>query len=187
MKNRCILRECFEQNYHHHYDWFKSWRYSNIGVIWHHKLIIIKLICIQHMLKYCINYLISSYTTFRYYGYLPSSLYFCIHWNHPYCIQLLFPWPFCLYSAEVCGREVTLQEVGEALGPSLTHERPREREVGTQFLAGVLGKLPPAYLNPTEASFMTAFLVDRLRDHHTVQPAVFLSCLALVSHGNGKV
>ncbi|XP_063875332.1 MMS19 nucleotide excision repair protein homolog isoform X1 [Scylla paramamosain] len=80
----------------------------------------------------------------------------------------------------VCGREVTLQEVVEALGPSLTHERPREREVGTQFLAGVLGELPPAYLNPAEASFMTAFLVDRLRDHHTVQPAVFLSCLALV-------
>ncbi|XP_045134456.1 MMS19 nucleotide excision repair protein homolog [Portunus trituberculatus] len=91
---------------------------------------------------------------------------------------------------EVCGRELTLHEVVEALGSSLTHERPREREVGTQFLAGVLGELPPAYLNPAEASFMTAFLVDRLQDHHTVQPAVFLSCLALVKQeklGDGEM
>ena len=82
---------------------------------------------------------------------------------------------------------MTLQEVVEALGPSLTHDRPREREVGTQFLAGLLGELPPNYLNAAEASFMTAFLVDRFQDHHTVQPAVFLSCLALVSLGEGVV
>lgn len=93
----------------------------------------------------------------------------------------------CLFPTEICGRELTLQDAVEALGPSLTHERPREREVGTQFLAGLLDELPSTYLNPAEASFMTAFLVDRLRDHHTVQPAVFLCSLALVSLGKRNV
>lgn len=97
-------------------------------------------------------------------------------------MQYIYPVQTLLYPhpTEVCAREVTLQEVVEALGPSLTHKRPREREVGTHILAGLLDKLPPAYLNTAEASFIAAFLVNRLEDHHSVQPAVFLCCLALV-------
>ncbi|XP_050733299.1 MMS19 nucleotide excision repair protein homolog [Eriocheir sinensis] len=84
----------------------------------------------------------------------------------------------------VCAREVTLQEVVEGLGPSLTHQKSWEREVGTRFLARLLDKLPPTYLNPAEASFMAAFLVNRLQDHHAVLPAVFLCSLALVKQKN---
>lgn len=81
----------------------------------------------------------------------------------------------------VSNGDLTLQEVVEGLGSSLTHTNVAERAVGTRFLADILHSLPQNKLNADELTFLTAFFVDRLKDHHSVVPNVIYAVLALVS------
>ncbi|XP_063604037.1 MMS19 nucleotide excision repair protein homolog [Penaeus indicus] len=84
----------------------------------------------------------------------------------------------------VSNGDLTLQEVVEGLGSSLTHTNVADRAVGTRFLADILHSLPQNKLNADELTFLTAFFVDRLKDHHSVVPNVIYAVLALVQQEN---
>ena len=76
---------------------------------------------------------------------------------------------------------MTLLEVVEALGTSLTNTNPSHRGTGTRFLADTIHALPRDKLNEEEIVFLTAFFVDRFRDHHSVTPHVIYAVMGLVS------
>uniref|UniRef100_A0A0A1WYE0 MMS19 nucleotide excision repair protein n=1 Tax=Zeugodacus cucurbitae TaxID=28588 RepID=A0A0A1WYE0_ZEUCU len=62
--------------------------------------------------------------------------------------------------------------VVEQMGFALTSTTLEERIKGTQLLSSVLQQLPKDYLNSKQMDFLTAFYTDRLKDHHSVLPAV---------------
>ncbi|KAK7081018.1 mms19 nucleotide excision repair [Halocaridina rubra] len=80
--------------------------------------------------------------------------------------------------------QMTLLEVVEALGSSLTHTNPAHRVVGTQFLADALHALPRSKLNTDEVTFLSTFFVDRFKDHHSVTPIVIYAMLGLIEQEN---
>ncbi|KAG7164663.1 MMS19 nucleotide excision repair protein-like [Homarus americanus] len=84
--------------------------------------------------------------------------------------------------------DLSVCHVVDALGPSLTHANPSERGAGTRFLADLLHSLPCDKLSSQELLFLTAFFLDRLKDHHSVIPNVIYANIALVKqkHINRK-
>ncbi|XP_068203487.1 MMS19 nucleotide excision repair protein homolog [Palaemon carinicauda] len=87
-------------------------------------------------------------------------------------------------SPKIETKEISLLEVIEALGTSLTNPSPSHRAVGTRLLADVLHKLPRNKLNHEETVFLTAFFVDRFKDHHSVTPHVIYAIMGLVEQEN---
>ncbi|XP_066962387.1 MMS19 nucleotide excision repair protein homolog [Macrobrachium rosenbergii] len=81
-------------------------------------------------------------------------------------------------------KEISLLEVIEALGTSLTNPNPSHRGIGTRLLADVLHTLPRNKLNHEEIIFLTAFFVDRFKDHHSVTPHVIYAIMGLAEQEN---
>ncbi|XP_014088855.2 MMS19 nucleotide excision repair protein [Bactrocera oleae] len=70
--------------------------------------------------------------------------------------------------------------VVEQMGFALTSTTLEQRIKGTQLLSNVLQQLPKDHLNSKQIEFLTAFYTDRLKDHHSVLPAVIEGIHALL-------
>ncbi|XP_050318222.1 MMS19 nucleotide excision repair protein [Bactrocera neohumeralis] len=70
--------------------------------------------------------------------------------------------------------------VVEQMGFALTSTTLEQRIKGTQLLSSMLQQLPKDYLNSKQLEFLTAFYTDRLKDHHSVLPAVIEGIHALL-------
>lgn len=66
------------------------------------------------------------------------------------------------------------------MGFALTSTTLEQRIKGTQLLSNVLQQLPKDHLNSKQIEFLTAFYTDRLKDHHSVLPAVIEGIHALL-------
>ncbi|XP_046385484.1 MMS19 nucleotide excision repair protein homolog isoform X2 [Ischnura elegans] len=64
---------------------------------------------------------------------------------------------------------------------ALTDQDPQVRCRGTQVLACVLQSMPLDFLQEDELHYISTFLSDRLKDHHSVIPAVLQGILAIVA------
>ncbi|KAI4493219.1 hypothetical protein M0802_009507 [Mischocyttarus mexicanus] len=77
-----------------------------------------------------------------------------------------------------------LHTLVQELGPFVTNEVVSTREGGITALSSVLSELPNDYLNESEVHFIVVFYCDRLKDHHTILPAVIRGILTIVQMKN---
>ncbi|XP_062556432.1 MMS19 nucleotide excision repair protein [Armigeres subalbatus] len=82
---------------------------------------------------------------------------------------------------ELTGKKLDISVFVEELGPALTHEDPVIRMKATQLLSMVLKNLPSDLLSETQMELFTTFYCDRVKDHHSVIPAILEGVLALAS------
>lgn len=83
------------------------------------------------------------------------------------------------------GDEISLCDIVEGLKHFLTNTSPTERAFGVQLLVDVLQNLSTTKVNDKELTYLSAFFVDRLKDHHSVVPHVIVGIIALVSFSYG--
>ncbi|XP_054016831.1 MMS19 nucleotide excision repair protein homolog [Hylaeus anthracinus] len=83
-------------------------------------------------------------------------------------------------ATEIQSGHVKLSTVVEELGPFVTDKDARTREKGIDALSSILSQLPKDYLNEAELHFIITFYCDRLKDHHSIIPAVLRGILAIV-------
>ncbi|XP_033756743.1 MMS19 nucleotide excision repair protein homolog [Pecten maximus] len=74
---------------------------------------------------------------------------------------------------------ITLLELIEGLGKYLTSEETYERSRVVKLLADILHLLPTDILAANEIELLVAYLCDRLKDHHSIQPPTLHGLLAL--------
>lgn len=82
---------------------------------------------------------------------------------------------------DIASRKLDLSEFVEELGPALTHEEPAMRMKATTLLSSVLEKLPTDFLTEQQLDFLATFYCDRMKDHHTIIPAILDGILALAN------
>lgn len=70
------------------------------------------------------------------------------------------------------------------LGPLVTNEVVNVRERGITALSSILSEIPNDFLNESELHFIIEFYSDRLKDHHTILPAVIRGILTIVKMTN---
>lgn len=78
---------------------------------------------------------------------------------------------------DIQSKKIDVAEFVEELGPALTSQTVEIRAKGTRMLSDTLNSLPVDFLNETQLNFITSFYCDRLKDHHSVIPAVILGIL----------
>lgn len=83
-------------------------------------------------------------------------------------------------SANVVKGIYDVSYVVEQMGFALTSTTVEQRIKGTQLLSLVLEQLPKDYLNSKQMELLTTFYTDRLKDHHSVLPAVIDGIRALL-------
>ncbi|XP_058821488.1 MMS19 nucleotide excision repair protein [Topomyia yanbarensis] len=85
---------------------------------------------------------------------------------------------------DITSKKVDLSEFVEELGPALTHEEHQIRMKATMLLSNVLAKLPSDFLTTKQLDFLVAFYCDRMKDHHSMIPAILdgISSLAAMKH-----
>nr|XP_012153539.1 PREDICTED: MMS19 nucleotide excision repair protein homolog isoform X2 [Megachile rotundata] len=81
---------------------------------------------------------------------------------------------------EIQSGHAQLYAIVEELGPFLTEKDVSIRDKGINILSTVLSYLPNNFLNEAELHFITSFYCDRLKDHHSIIPAVLKGILAIV-------
>ncbi|KAK2586153.1 hypothetical protein KPH14_001420 [Odynerus spinipes] len=81
---------------------------------------------------------------------------------------------------EIQQKKLNLSTFVEELGPLLVNQDVSAREGGVAALSSVLSQLPNDFLNETELHFITLFFCDRLKDHHSIIPAVLRGILTIV-------
>ncbi|XP_060063604.1 MMS19 nucleotide excision repair protein homolog [Ylistrum balloti] len=79
---------------------------------------------------------------------------------------------------------ISLLELIEGLGKYLTSEETFERCRVVKLLADVLHLIPTDKLTSTEIELLVAYLCDRLKDHHSIQPPTLHGILALCHSKN---
>ncbi|XP_055607018.1 MMS19 nucleotide excision repair protein [Uranotaenia lowii] len=85
---------------------------------------------------------------------------------------------------DLTDNKLSLAEFVEELGPGLTHEDNVIRMKTTLLLSNVLTKLPSNLLNENQMEFLTMFYCDRMKDHHSVIPAILEGLLAFAAMDN---
>lgn len=80
---------------------------------------------------------------------------------------------------DIQSKKIDVAEFVEELGPALTSQTVEIRAKGTRMLSDTLNSLPVDFLNETQLNFITSFYCDRLKDHHSVIPAVILGILVI--------
>ncbi|XP_037956129.1 MMS19 nucleotide excision repair protein homolog [Teleopsis dalmanni] len=73
---------------------------------------------------------------------------------------------------DISNGKYDISVIVENLGAELTSTNVDERVKGTQLLSDILAELPRDYLTEAQLEFLITFFVDRIKDHHNVQPAV---------------
>ncbi|RXG70266.1 MMS19 nucleotide excision repair protein-like [Armadillidium vulgare] len=86
--------------------------------------------------------------------------------------------------SKLIGDEISLCDIVEGLKHFLTNTSPTERAFGVQLLVDVLQNLSTTKVNDKELTYLSAFFVDRLKDHHSVVPHVIVGIIALVKQKN---
>ncbi|XP_015188175.1 PREDICTED: MMS19 nucleotide excision repair protein homolog [Polistes dominula] len=81
---------------------------------------------------------------------------------------------------EIQRGNVKLCTLVEELGPFVTNEVVNIRERGITTLSYILSEIPNDFLNESELHFIIVFYCDRLKDHHTILPAVIRGILTIV-------
>ncbi|OWF55073.1 MMS19 nucleotide excision repair protein homolog [Mizuhopecten yessoensis] len=79
---------------------------------------------------------------------------------------------------------ISLLELIEGLGKYLISEETSERGRVVKLLAEILHLIPTDKLNATENELLVAYLCDRLKDHHSIQPPSLHGLLALCHSKN---
>ena len=82
---------------------------------------------------------------------------------------------------EIVAGSYDLSQLVEEMGFALTSTTVDLRVKGTKYLSVILSLLPRDFLNAKQLEFLTTFYADRLKDHHSVLPAVFEGWEALVA------
>ncbi|XP_029718933.1 MMS19 nucleotide excision repair protein [Aedes albopictus] len=85
---------------------------------------------------------------------------------------------------EISSKKLDISEFVEELGPALTHEDASIRMKATQMLSTVLKSLPIELLTEKQLEFLVAFYCDRVKDHHSVIPAILEGVVALAAMQN---
>jgi DNA repair/transcription protein MET18/MMS19 len=68
----------------------------------------------------------------------------------------------------------------EEMGPALTSPEVEMRLKGTTLLSDIVALIDNDYLNEVQLNFLTTFYIDRLKDHHSVLPAVISGVLSMI-------
>lgn len=71
-------------------------------------------------------------------------------------------------------------QVIEQLGGFLTSKDVNIRENGVKSLTIILDKINKSYLNEQEVELLSSFYCERLKDHHSIIPAVIQGILSIV-------
>lgn len=74
-----------------------------------------------------------------------------------------------------------LPDIFVCLEPFLTDVDTVQRSKGIQFLADLMEKLPPAFLNLDEVNVISNFLIAKLNEHFSVTPLVLKGLSHVVS------
>ncbi|XP_057321632.1 MMS19 nucleotide excision repair protein [Microplitis mediator] len=80
--------------------------------------------------------------------------------------------------------KIKLFQVIEQLGGFLTSKDVNIRENGIKSVTIILDKINKNYLNEQEVELLSSFYCDRLKDHHSVIPAVIQGILSIVQMKN---
>lgn len=80
---------------------------------------------------------------------------------------------------DIISSELSLAEFVQELGPALTHEDNQIRMKGTMLLSSVLEKLPNDLLDDKQLEFIISFYCDRMKDHHSIIPAILNGVYAI--------
>jgi len=75
-----------------------------------------------------------------------------------------------------------LLELVEELGTYLTSVEVQQRRKASRLLAELMHRLETNFLSDKESDLLTLFFIDRLKDHHSIQPHVIYGLLGLVSY-----
>lgn len=85
---------------------------------------------------------------------------------------------------DIINRKLNILKLVEELGPYLISTDVNLRCRGTSAFTKVLQNLPENFLSEKELSFIAVFFSDRLKDHHSVIPAVLHGILIMVKMKN---
>lgn len=85
---------------------------------------------------------------------------------------------------DISNKKLDISEFVEELGPALTHEDHSIRMKATMLLSTILKDLPSDLLNEHQLDFLTTFYCDRMKDHHSVIPAILEGISTLASMKN---
>lgn len=80
----------------------------------------------------------------------------------------------------ICSGNGTFLDLVACLETPLTSTEPANRAAGTQLLANVFHQLPSDFLTGEQLTFLCSFFIQRMKDHHTVLPAVLHASTALM-------
>ncbi|XP_017044265.1 MMS19 nucleotide excision repair protein [Drosophila ficusphila] len=83
-------------------------------------------------------------------------------------------------ATDLTSKAYDISALAEELGFALSSPDMEERVAGTNLLSAVLVALPTDLLQERQLEFLSAFYMDRLRDHHNVMPAIIDGIDALV-------
>ncbi|XP_064601049.1 MMS19 nucleotide excision repair protein homolog [Liolophura sinensis] len=83
--------------------------------------------------------------------------------------------------SDLLKKNVTLVEIVEHVGSSLTNPDASVRARGVQLLADIAHGLPRGTLNEKETDILVTYMVEKLKDHHSIQPHALYGLLALTS------
>ncbi|XP_069139369.1 MMS19 nucleotide excision repair protein homolog [Argopecten irradians] len=87
--------------------------------------------------------------------------------------------PYPAFANLITDDSLSLLELVEGLGVYLTSEETFERGRVVKLLADILYLLPTDKLTAKEIELLVAYLCDRLKDHHSIQPPTLAGLLAL--------
>lgn len=82
--------------------------------------------------------------------------------------------------SDVITGHLELTKLVENMAAVLTNKEVENREKGMRFYTKILKELPQSFLKDIEVRFISKFYTDRLKDHHSVIPAVLSGYLALL-------
>ncbi|XP_053691619.1 MMS19 nucleotide excision repair protein [Sabethes cyaneus] len=85
---------------------------------------------------------------------------------------------------DIINGKLDLADFVQELGPALTHKDSQIRMKGTMLLSSVLEKLPTNLLNAKQLDFIVTFYCDRMKDHHSLIPAILKGISAIVLMNN---
>ncbi|XP_058454827.1 MMS19 nucleotide excision repair protein isoform X2 [Malaya genurostris] len=85
---------------------------------------------------------------------------------------------------DITNKKLELSDFVEELGPALTHEDHQIRMKATMLLSNVLENLPSDLLTAKQVEFLVTFYCDRMKDHHSMIPAILDGLSSLVDMKN---
>lgn len=88
---------------------------------------------------------------------------------------------------DIVAQKLDITKLVENMGKVLTNSEATNRLKGMRFFTKILKEMPKNYLTEIQVNFISKFYIDRLKDHHSIIPAVLDGYLAIIEMVNYKM